>query len=368
MELTLRRIPDNPDLQAWDAADEYLLKHLDENRLLYPESMILILNEPFGALSVALADYATTMSGDSFIACQALRNNLALNSIAVDRVGFCDSLTMPRERFDLILIKIPKSLALLEHQLYQLRSLVDRNSMILAAGMSRHIHSSTLALFEKILGPTKTSLAWKKARLIHVQRDFDNNEGQSPYPQEFVVDAGREFRITNHANVFSRDRLDAGSRLLLENMPANEKYRDIIDLGCGNGILGLVAAHINPQASLCFVDESYMAIESSRLNFRSAFGDTRTADFKVNDCLDGFTAESTDLVLNNPPFHQQQHVGDALAWRMFVDSRRVLRQGGELYVVGNRHLAYHAKLKKIFGNCRRVSSNGKFVLLQATRR
>jgi 16S rRNA (guanine1207-N2)-methyltransferase len=53
---------------------------------------------------------------------------------------------------------------------------------------------------------------------------------------------------------------------------------------------------------------------------------------------------------------------------MFADSRRSLRRGGELWVVGNRHLGYHAKLKRLFGNCEVVASNTKFVVLRAVRR
>jgi 16S rRNA (guanine1207-N2)-methyltransferase len=71
--------------------------------------------------------------------------------------------------------------------------------------------------------------------------------------------------------------------------------------------------------------------------------------------------------LNNPPFHQQNTVGDAIAWKMFVEARRVLKPLAELWVVGNRHLAYHAKLKKLFGACEAIASNRKFVVLKAVK-
>jgi 23S rRNA (guanine1835-N2)-methyltransferase len=77
--------------------------------------------------------------------------------------------------------------------------------------------------------------------------------------------------------------------------------------------------------------------------------------------------ESMDVVLNNPPFHSHQAVTDATAWQMFGDARTALRRGGELWVIGNRHLGYHVKLKRIFGNCETVASNAKFVVLRAKR-
>jgi 16S rRNA G1207 methylase RsmC len=75
-----------------------------------------------------------------------------------------------------------------------------------------------------------------------------------------------------------------------------------------------------------------------------------------------------DLVLNNPPFHSHQATTDATAWRMFTGARRALRPGGELWVIGNRHLGYHVKLRKLFGNSRLMASDPKFVVLKAVKR
>jgi 16S rRNA (guanine1207-N2)-methyltransferase len=127
----------------------------------------------------------------------------------------------------------------------------------------------------------------------------------------------------------------------------------------------LIAASLNPQATVLFTDESYMAVASAEENFVAAFGDNRKANFKVTHCLQGVADESKDLVLSNPPFHQQNATGDAIAWQMFIDARRVLKSKGELRVVGNRHLGYHAKLKNLFGNCELIASNRKFVVLKA---
>ncbi len=75
--------------------------------------------------------------------------------------------------------------------------------------------------------------------------------------------------------------------------------------------------------------------------------------------------ESQDLVLCNPPFHQDRIVGDGLARAMFEQSHSVLKTGGELRLVANSHLGYHARLMEIFGGCRLVASNEKFVVLSA---
>jgi len=364
-EFSLQRNPDDERLQAWDAADEFLLNHVDETRLLSGNSRVLILNDAFGALAVALANHTLYSWNDSFLAQQALRDNLLANGYPLDQVRTNSTIDFPGAGVDCVLIKIPKTLALLEHQLYALRPLLHHDSRVVAAGMARNIHNSTLSLFETILGPTSTTRAIKKSRLILVERDHSINEGQSRFPDSFELHVERDYQIVNHASLFSRDRLDSGSQFLLEHMPMGEQYRQIVDLGCGNGVLGLIAAALNPGSSLLFCDESYMAVASARENFDNAFATTREAEFRVADCLQGVDSESRDLVLINPPFHQQHSVGDGIAWQMFKDARRVLRKGGELRIVGNRHLAYHAKLKKLFGNCVTITANKKFVILAA---
>ncbi|MCP4767138.1 MAG: methyltransferase [Gammaproteobacteria bacterium] len=364
-EFSLQRNPRDERLQAWDAADEFLLNHVDETRMLPGQSKVLILNDAFGALAVALAGHKLYSWNDSFLAQQALRDNLLANGYPVDQVTTNSMIDFPGTAVDCVLIKIPKTLALLEHQLYTLRALLHHDSRVIAAGMARNIHSSTLKLFETILGPTTTTRALKKSRLILVERDQSLNQGHSRYPDSYELHVERDYRIVNHASLFSRERLDSGSRFLLEHMPVGEQYRRIVDLGCGNGVLGLIAAALNPGASLLFCDESHMAMASARENFLDAFATGREAEFRVTDCLQGIDSESRDLVLINPPFHQQQSIGDGIAWQMFKDARRVLAGGGELRIVGNRHLAYHAKLKKLFGNCITITANKKFVILAA---
>jgi 23S rRNA (guanine1835-N2)-methyltransferase len=126
-----------------------------------------------------------------------------------------------------------------------------------------------------------------------------------------------------------------------------------------------MAAVRNPQATVHFVDESFMAVASAEENFLRALGAKRQAIFRAGDGLTDFEPNSADLILCNPPFHQQHTVGDQIASSMFKHSRRILRPGGELWVIGNRHLDYHVALKRLFGTCSVVAANAKFVILRA---
>ena len=169
-----------------------------------------------------------------------------------------------------------------------------------------------------------------------------------------------------------RWHLDAGTRLLLEHLPRRDSPHRIVDLGCGNGVLGVRAAIGSPKAEITFVDESYRAVASAEATFRANLGLDRMAYFVVGNGLfdSGNGAPAMvgfDLVLNNPPFHENYAVSDATAWQMFVESRDALRPGGELWVVGNRHLGYHGRLKRLFRNCDIVATNAKFVVLRASK-
>ncbi|MFJ6700171.1 methyltransferase [Streptomyces sp. NPDC091272] len=449
----LARFPPDPrdTLRAWDAADEYLLSRLagdEETPAVDLSGVVVVLGDRWGALTTALAtagsragtaatgaaeaavaiagDAATTVAGhagarsasapgpvaaappapvaprpvqitDSYLGRQATRANLARNGVDPDSLDLLSTQDAPPERVDVLLIRVPKSLALLEDQLHRLAPGIHEGTVVIGTGMVKEIHTSTLRLFERIVGPTRTSLAVKKARLIFCTPGSPPDRGGDPWPLTYTLDAdagaGAGLTVTNHAGIFCAERLDIGTRFFLQHLPQRADVTRILDLGCGNGVVGTAAALTHPGAHVCFVDESFQAVASARATYRanlpgegpdltegsselsSVAGRDRTgsrpggtAEFAVGDAAAGLPAESFDLVLNNPPFHSHQATTDATARRMFAGARDVLRPGGELWVVGNRHLGYHVRLRRIFGNCDVVAGDPKFVVLRAVKR
>lgn len=366
--LTLYRYPrQNQDpLQAWDAADEYLINELAESQQA-SDGPVIIMNDGFGALAAFLHAHAPVCVTDSHVSERATLANLAENGLDPDAIRLQDALVPLPDAPALVVIKVSKYQALLEQQLLALRQVVTPATRILAAGKAKDIHTSTLKLFEKYLGETRTSLAWKKARLIHCTPAAERPPLPNPFPTVWPLE-GSGMLIHNHANVFSRTSLDIGARFMLDNLPIHSARR-VIDLGCGNGVLGLSLLAKDSEVEVTFIDESYMAVASARLNVEHNLPDALPrAHFLVNNCLDGVPAGSADRILCNPPFHQLQAITDHIAWQMFTDAHRVLPQGGELWIVGNRHLDYHNKLKRLFGNAQVVASNSKFVILKAIKR
>ncbi|EAP2421469.1 23S rRNA (guanine(1835)-N(2))-methyltransferase RlmG [Salmonella enterica] len=363
--LTLKCFPQTDDvnpLLAWEAADEYLLQQLDETEIRGP---VLILNDTFGALSCALAEHSPYSIGDSYLSELGTRENLRHNGIAESSVTFLDSTADYPQAPGVVLIKVPKTLALLEQQLRALRKVVTAQTRIIAGAKARDIHTSTLELFEKVLGPTTTTLAWKKARLINCTFSHPQLADAPQTLSWKLEDTG--WTIHNHANVFSRTGLDIGARFFMQHLPENLDG-EIVDLGCGNGVIGLSLLAKNPQANVVFVDESPMAVDSSRLNVETNLPEAfERCEFMINNALSGVEPFRFNAVFCNPPFHQKHALTDNIAWEMFHHARRCLKINGELYIVANRHLDYFHKLKKIFGNCATIATNNKFVILKAVK-
>lgn len=359
----LRRYPPTSDrsLRAFDAADQLALSHIAS--AIEPGIRVVVVNDAFGGLAVPLtaAGALVTLWTDSALAMRAVADNLAANDLRPLSAAV-RSTDVPTGPVDVAIVKVPKALALLEAQLVGLRGSVDGASQIVGAGMVKHIHTSTLEIFEGAIGPTVTSLAKKKARLIHPSLNDGLTPSASP-PVRYSTDEG--VVCVTRANVFSHRKLDIGTRLLLANLGDVADGSAVVDLGCGNGVLGTTIAQRFDRGSVTFCDASFAATSSAKDTWVANHGTDDRARFITGDLADGVADASVDLVLINPPFHDQHVVGDETARRMFVEARRILRDGGEVRVIGNRHLGYHKRLRSIFGNLDTVASDPKFVVFSA---
>ena len=362
----LRRRPAHHDksLRAWDAADEYLLETL--KCTLAHNCNVLVINDQFGALALALQNSRVCSWNDSRTSHLALLDNIGRNpSTSPFTPELLPGTRLPSGHFDAVLWRIPKTLAHFEHQLCSLLACTDANTIVLAAGMIKHLPKKVHELLQP-LGSVEVFAAQKKARVFRIVRNEKAEIPRQPSADSLVVPE-LQLALSAGPNVFAREKFDIGARFFIEQFAQLPRSARIADLGCGNGVLGLLAKRSQPWAAIDFFDDSYQAVAAAAANYRrNGLADLPPAgQFHVDDVFSAYRGAPFDLILCNPPFHQGHVVGDQIARQMFAQSRTQLYSGGELWVVGNRHLLYHLMLKRIFGNCRQIAANAKFVVLAA---
>lgn len=384
--ISLQRFPtksSDKSLRAWDAADEYLIDQLVESVNLADIKTIVVINDSFGALCCAIQALAPHIKidtfTDSYMSKLGIQNNINNNAPLTGKktqINVNSSLDFDNKlnNADIVLLKVPRTLAYLDYLLAHLGLNLSNDTKVLSGGMVKLITSSAVKLFEKHFPGTKTSLAKKKARLLFSESsgEIENTKTSDSYKVNVnqVKDEELGFTLYNWPNVFCREQVDIGARFLLKTLINFEfTQKSVIDLGCGNGLLGVSVLQRSSNCQMVFVDESYMAIASAKQTLAQASmnENNNSVEFFVNHCLSNISLEPADAVLCNPPFHQQSTVTEDIAWQMFKDAYKVLKPNGQFFVVANRHLDHHIKLKKLFGNCEAIASNAKFVVLLASK-
>lgn len=184
-------------------------------------------------------------------------------------------------------------------------------------------------------------------------------------PAEFsVVLRGREFRFRTDASVFSRERVDFGSRLLIETVSLQSDDL-VLDLGCGYGPIGLVAAAFVPRGRTYLVDVNERAVGLAQYNLEHNGLEGR-GEVRMGDGTAPVQGIAFTKVLMNPPVR----AGKALVYRLVDEAYAALAPEGSLWVViqnkqGAPSMA--EKLKATFGNCQDVERKAGYRILCAIR-
>ncbi len=165
---------------------------------------------------------------------------------------------------------------------------------------------------------------------------------------------GFDLELWSGTGVFSKKELDAGTRLLIDECVLGPGWR-VHDLGCGIGVVGIVAKLAQPSCEVLCSDVSERAVELTRRNARECAPGVRVALSDGYARIDG----KFDTVLLNPPYV----AGREAVFSLLAQAHAHLEDGGMLQVV-----ARHAKggemigrrLVELFGNCDDSRKKGGF--------
>jgi len=348
-------------LQAWCSADTLLLEAARQQ--LEPGKRTLVVNDAHGALCVALEPQA--LWTDSKLSVLALRANETLNSRRETPVIW--STCAPAGSPGVVVMRVPKQRPYFEYQLRQLAGVLPEGAILLAAGMDKHLSPHTAQLLERYIGPTQRFRGERKARLFSATRD-----ARLPPPVDDIatyrcdpLDAD----LNGFPNVFSREKLDIGTRFLLAQLHRLAPAESVMDLACGNGVLGLVAYKQRLASKVVFCDESALALASAELNARRVFGEAAPAfSFHHSDGVLDCSGDPVPLILCNPPFHQEHTVNALAGAHLLRQCGHYLPRGGRLCLVANRHLDYAPALARYFGRVDTLAENSRFKVLLAHKR
>lgn len=170
---------------------------------------------------------------------------------------------------------------------------------------------------------------------------------------------GGTYHFRAKAGVFSRDGIDLGSRLLLENVTVSPTER-ILDLGCGYGLLGMVCARLAPQGHVRLVDVSYRAVHCAKENIQN--NGIENAFAEVAEGYETCGSEVFDLIVSNPPFHEGNAVGHA-----YIDGAydRLSAQG-RLILVVMRPDPYRKRMQHVFNQVAVLDRRNGYTILCAS--
>ena len=275
---------------------------------------------------------------------------------------------------DVVVIRIPtERIALLQLMRDALGVLKPGGRCYIAGATNEGIRSAATTL-EKLFGNARllgkdsshrVFVATKRAISPAISADLE-----SPYldPDTFheleATIRGQPFRLSSRPGVFSWDHLDEATTLLADVMTVNAG-ESVLDIGCGCGALGVLAATLSGSGTVCMLDADVEAVRSATRS--AAAAGLTNVRASTSDVAAAVLGERFDVVVTNPPFHVGKATDLNVPLQFIHDAWEVLAPGGRLYLVANRTLPYENTIKHRFGNITTLHDGQRFKVLSAVR-
>jgi len=169
-------------------------------------------------------------------------------------------------------------------------------------------------------------------------------------------------KVVSLPGVFSQGRLDRGSALLLENIDKLPSG-NLLDFGCGAGVLGAAVKRRYPHNNVIMLDVDAFATTSTRLTLAA---NGLEAEVLTGDGIDA-APMGLSTILSNPPFHVGVHTDYQATENLLRKARQHLKSGGELRLVANAFLKYQPIIEEHFGVCAIKAQGNGFRIYRAKR-
>lgn len=327
-----------------------------------------------GAVAASLGAGAVALADPHIVAVEAARRTAAANGFPDLPVHHSHGTShfRPAGPVDLVAARLPKGHLPALQTIWDAWNVLRPGGRLYLAGANEEGIRPALRHAGELFGQAET-LAYRKGHRVGVA----TKGGGTPVPPAFqeewldheryaqieVAVGGKGYAVCSRPGVFSWDHLDRGTAALLAAM-AVAPGETVLDLGCGYGIVGLVAAETAERVYL--VDADVEAVEAARRTV--ALHGRRNCAVLVSDGVAAVEEVAFDVVATNPPFHQGKATTYDVARQFIGDAARVLRPGGRFYLVANRFLRYEEALWAAFGGVEMIYADARFKVLRGTRK
>lgn len=175
--------------------------------------------------------------------------------------------------------------------------------------------------------------------------------------------AGNEFVFISDNGVFSKNHVDIATSFLMKTI-YEELNGDILDVGCGYGVIGIIAAKNENVKSVTMLDINHRALELCKRNSEKNKVDSKVKIIESN----GFenVDEKYDIIITNPPIR----AGKSVIYKMYEDAKEHLRENGTLYLVINKKHGAPSTityLNTLFGNCEVLDKKTGFNVIKCVK-
>ncbi|MBI1969359.1 class I SAM-dependent methyltransferase [Candidatus Woesearchaeota archaeon] len=185
---------------------------------------------------------------------------------------------------------------------------------------------------------------------------YTEKPGIPYHEQEIAIQfQGKKFTFFTAAGTFSKDRLDKGTETLIQHCILKPAW-EVLDLGCGYGVVGILLKHFHPNVQVSMSDINHRAVQLARKNAKRYGLET---EIRQGNMLEPFAGKQFDTILLNPP----QVAGKEICFQMIEQSKEYLKRGGLLQLVarhnkGGKTLA--EKMQEVFGNVKEIAKSGGY--------
>ncbi|MCY3616808.1 MAG: methyltransferase [Acidimicrobiaceae bacterium] len=223
-----------------------------------------------------------------------------------------------------------------------------REGAVLLVVTARRLGSARqLNTLEGMFGAAEVALRSGSAVVLRAVRGPEvraTADATAAAPTVEAVLLGCDLRFTTGAGLFSKNRIDDGSRLLIEALPPDHDWRDVLDLGCGYGPIGIAVAARWPQVRVAMADIDPLAVSAARTN-AGLNGVEERCQAHLSDGTSALADRRFDAVLSHLP----THVPKSTLARLIDESANVLRPGGELIAVTASAVDLRDRIASTFG-------------------